>query len=48
MNGIGLTNILLMVDIVITAIALGLTIAEAIRKDRKRREDDFPFPPTKN
>lgn len=48
MNGIGLTNILLIVDIVITAIALGLTVGDAIRRDRRRREDDFQFPPTKN
>lgn len=43
-----ITNILLLVDIVITSVALGLTIAEAISKERKRREDDFPFPPTNN
>lgn len=45
MNPITITNILLMVDIVITAVALGLSIGEAVRKERKRREDNFPFPP---
>lgn len=41
-----ITNILLLIDLVLTSIALGLTIGEAIKRERKRREDDFPFPPT--
>lgn len=40
------TDYLLIANLVVVMAALILTIKEAVERHRKKKEDNFPFPPT--
>lgn len=42
------TDYLLIANLAVLSVTLALTIKESVERHRKKKEDNFPFPPTKH